>query len=468
MQRIMYSICVVLFSVLFLVGCGTYTRVEKDVYTITQADTTVAERVTNQPGDRDNGVIYPSSRTLTTSRTMVQRDSIVERSYPNFIRLGLFEGIGTIGSSIDGAPSTNTGLFGLFHDIDETFFKAKKDTSRSRLFSGEIYRIGITEWRLRIFDEDPGWSWGITAFEFIRPDDGENHALTGAGVLSLRKRIYLKKTIPYAAITPFFSIAFLPSTYANTGVSADLGSIGGLNLRAYAGAVIGVPKSFVFENGIFFPYLGIGVSVFDFLNREEELDVEWKYHEHSAWDLSIAEVVVLSANVDEPLFLRKDPGSPKPLVSGFNARLASATIALPVLDYRLTLGTSLASFIGLGLKEFALAVLPLRASYIWHPFKTDLVIEPFVEGGFAPSHYVHVGLRGQMTLAEEVSLIIQGGYVNGSTGSNAGFGINGARPGIVTDDPRAFSGIYIGVGAAFFDRMFSRKDLRYGKGYPHE
>lgn len=465
MQRVAYFFCVVVSS-FFVSGCGTYTRIEKDIYTITEADTTIAERVTNQPGDRDNGVIYPSSRTVTTSRKVLQRDSVAERTYPNFIRLGLFEGVGTIGSATEGAHSTNTGLFGLFHDIDETFFKAEKDTSKSRLFSGEIYRIGITEWRLRIFDEDPGWSWGVTAYEFIRPDDGPNHTLSGAGVLSLRKRFYLKNTIPYAAITPFVSVAFWPSTYGHAGVSADLGSIGGLNLRVYAGAVVGVDTAFVFKDGLFFPYLGIGVSVFDFLNKDEELNVEWKYHEHSAWDLSIAELIVIGANVDEPVFMLRDPQASIPFLTGFIVRAVSATIALPVLDYRLTLGTSLGSFIGLGLKEFALGILPLRASYIWHPFQTDLVIEPFAEAAFAPSKFVHLGFRAQMTLAEEVSLIIQGGFVNGSTGSNAGFNLDGRQ--FVADDPRSFSGIYIGFGAAFFDRMFSRKDLRYGKGYPHE
>ena len=467
MHRFVFFVCVIA-SLLFCVGCGTYTRVEKDIYTITETDTTVAERVTNQPGDRDNGVIYPSSRTITTTRKMVQRDSVAERTYPNFIRLGLFEGIGTIGSSINGAPSTNTGIFGLFHDIDETFFNAEKDTSKSRLFSGEIYRIGVTEWRLRIFDEDPGWSWGLTAFEFIRPDDGENHTLTGAGVLTLRKRFYLKNTIPYAAITPFFSAALAPSTYTHFGVSADLGSIGGVNLRLYAAGVWGVPQAFVFKNALFFPYLGIGISLFDFLNKEEELNVEWKYHEHSSWDLSIAEIVAVKANVEEAFLRPKEPGESTPIISGFVGRLVSATIALPVLDYRLTLGTSLVSFLGLGLTEFAIGILPLRASYIWHPFQTDLVIEPFAEGAFAPSKFVHVGFRAQMTLAEEVSLLLQGGFVNGSTGSNAAFNTEGKRPPIIIDDPRSFSAVYFGFGFSFFDRMFSRKDLRYGKGYPHE
>lgn len=466
MQRIVYSLCVFV-SLFTLIGCGTYTRVEKDIYTITEADTTVAERVTNQPGDRDNGVIYPSSRTLTTSRKMVQRDSIAERTYPNFIRLGLIESIGTIGSSINGAPSTNTGIFGLFHDLDETFFDADKDTSKSRLFSGEIYRLGITEWRLRVFDEDPGWSWGITAFEFIRPDDGPNHTLMGAGVLSLKKRFYFKNTIPYLAVAPFFSVAMAPSTYTHFGATADIGSIGGVNLRMHAGGVWGVPTAFVFKNALFFPYVGLGISVFDFLNREEELSVEWKYHEHSAWDLSIADAIIVASNVEDAFLSTRDTTS-KPVLSGIVARALSASIALPVLDYRLTLGTSLATFFGLGLTEFALGILPLRASYIWHPFQTDLVIEPFVEGAFAPSRFVHAGFRAQMALAEEVSLILQGGFVNGSTGSNAAYRTDGRRPSVITDDPRAFSAVYFGFGLAVFDRMFSRKDLRYGKGYPHE
>ena len=60
-------------------GCVTITRTEEDLYTITESDTTIREEVHNPPGDRDNGTIYPSPRTVEIERQYVQRDSVVER-----------------------------------------------------------------------------------------------------------------------------------------------------------------------------------------------------------------------------------------------------------------------------------------------------------------------------------------------------------------------------------------------------
>ena len=131
-----------------LTSCGTLTRTEKDVYTITEIDTTVASQVHNQPGDRDNGVIYPSSRTIAIERQLRQRDSVVVREYPGFIRLGVFEGIGLIGSSTDGT-TTNNGLFGIFPSIDDLLFQERPDENASTLFAGGIYRIGIGEWKMQ-------------------------------------------------------------------------------------------------------------------------------------------------------------------------------------------------------------------------------------------------------------------------------------------------------------------------------
>ena len=445
-----------------LSACGTLTRTEKDVYTITDIDTTVASQVHNQPGDRDNGVIYPSSRTITLDRHLQQRDSVVTREYPGFIRLGVFEGIGMIGSSTDGS-STMSGLFGLYPSIDDLLFEQEPDPEASSVFSGGIYRFGIGEWKMHWFSDDPNWTWGVTAFEMITPDT--LHTLRGIGVLSIRKRFYFSDKIPYMAITPQLHMAAFPSQYINAGASADIGSIGGLNLRFYAGYTMGLTNP-VDGDFINFPYAGLGVSVMDFLNREEELDVEWKYHEHSAWELGGGEGILLGAgNVSASFFARDNPDQQQAALTGFTARLLHATIALPILDHRFSLGTSLINMVTLGLQEFGVGVLPIRASYHWQPFDATFVLEPFAEFNYAPSTFTQLGVRAALPISEQLSVLFVAAYASGNTGSAQGFNLG--QPSF-PDNPTDFNAFYIGFGASFFNRIFGKDELRYGKGYPHE
>ena len=458
---------------LFVAGCGSYTRTERDVYTITNTDTVITERAQNQPGDRDNGIIYPSTRSITMARSVHQRDIIVDRHYPAFLRMGLFEGIGLIGSPINGAKSTYTGLVGMFYDLDQLLFNRKQDTSQSSLFSGCIYRAGIAEWKLNWFDNDPGWSWGVTTAEFIRPDADNSHALIGAGVLTINKRFYFRSLIPYLTIRPSLSLSALPSQYINASVSAEVGSIGGVNVRAYLGYAFGanVIKSPV--QFVSFPYFGIGASVLDFLNREEELDVEWKYHEHSAWEIGFLEFVLVGSSAELSAFAPEKVGSKIPVMKGGTARVGFASIALPVLDNRLSLGTSLINIVALGAYEYGLGVFPLRLAYHWNPFRTTLVVEPFIEYNFAPSSFAHLGVRCAIPVGNQMSVQLVAGWANGSTG--AGIAIPGLPElGTRIDNNTAlntspnFSTFYVGIGASFLDRLFGRGDLRYGKGYPHE
>lgn len=452
---------------LVLTSCGTFTRVENDVYTITTIDTTETSLVQNQPNDRNNGVIYPSSRTVTMERKITQRDSTVERTYPGFIRLGVFEGIGLIGSSVSG-PSTYTGMFGLFYDIDRMLFRDQYeiDTNESALFSGYIYRFGIGEWKIHWFNDDPNWTWGITAFESIRPDADLDNALAGMGVFTLRKRFYLSDKIPYIAITPAIALAAAPSQYVNASVSADIGSIAGVNLRLYGGYVFGQTGFTPPSNFITFPYVGLGVSMMDFLNREEELDVEWKYHEHSGWEIGGVEALLLGGNVDASFFDPTRTGDQRPALTGFNARILNARVALPVLDYRLTVGTTLMQFLAIGNTEYGIGVLPLRISYMSNPLNNAFVAEPFIEFNYAPSTFVHLGIRGALPISDQLSLQIVAAYASGSTGSDLMLGLD-TDP-VAGSDPTSFNAFYIGIGASFFDRIFHRDELRYGKGYPHE
>ena len=221
-------------------------------------------------------------------------------------------------------------------------------------------------------------------------------------------------------------------------------------------------------NGAFvsFPYAGFGVSVLDFLNREEELEVEWKYHEHSAWEIGVGEAALIGAsNVTASFFGRNNTTTEKAALTGFNLRVATATVALPVLDYRLSVGTALANVVALGLEEYGIGVLPIRVSYHWQPFDAKFVLEPFVEYNYAPSQFAHLGVRAALPVGDQLSVLFVAGYVDGNTGSNLGFNLGiPSTPG----SPTTFSSFYMGFGASFLDRIFSRGELRYGKGYPHE
>ncbi|MBI2794632.1 MAG: hypothetical protein HYX66_08310 [Ignavibacteria bacterium] len=451
----------ILLSVV-IVGCS-YTRVEEDVYTLTDIDTTEVQQVHNQPGERDNGVIYPSSRTVVVDRHLTQHDSVVERSYPNFIRLGVFEGIGLIGGQLTG-NSTYTGLFGLFYQLDNLLFNKEPEFDSVTLFSGFHYRVGFGEWKLRFFGNDPNWTWGISAFEIIQPDNDVKNRLLGAGVLSIHKRFYFREQIPYFAITPQVSISGAPSPFLNGSVSADLGSIGGLNMRVYMGFIWGV-TNYVNGVGVSFPYIGIGTSALDFLNREEELEVEWKYHEHSAWEIGAAEVqFIASTSAQRSVFATDKTGDEKPGITGFNARLLNTRLAIPILDNRLTAGTSIIEFLFIGADEYAVGVLPLRLSYYWQPFGNLFTIEPFSEFSYLPSTFVNLGVRAALPISDNFSIVVTAGYVSGETGSSSNLDATGApsttplTPGVAG---LKFSSLYFGFGVSVFDRIFGKKELRY-------
>ncbi len=459
-------VSLLLIAAWFASGCSSITRTERDLYTTTTLDTVVTQRVTNPPGERDNGVIAPSSRVENRVRTVSYRDSLTVREYPNFIRWCLFEGVSLLGSSIDGASSTRTGLFGLYYDINELLLD-RNAIDTSALFDGYMFRVGLMEWKLDWFNNDPNWTWGVTGFERIAAD--ADHSMTGIGVLNITKRFYLRDKIPYAAIRPSISFAIFPSQYVNASVSADVGSIGGVNLRLYAGCAVGGDLLGTTTESNTIPYAGLGVSVMDFLNREEETETEWKYHEHSSWEIGAAEFVILGSQAERSFFAPRRTGIDAPTIKGLAARIGVADVALPFLDYRLSLGTALANIMFLGSTEFGVGFLPLRLTYHWMPLTSTMRIEPFAEVNFAPSAFFHGGVRVAFPVADQMSIHLTAGWANGRTGSQVpnregfGYSIDGRR---IVDSH--FGTIYIGIGASVFDHLFTRSDLRYGKGYPHE
>lgn len=439
------------------------TRVETDVYTITERDTTYSNLVQNAPENRDNGVIYPSSRVFLNERNVLQRDSIVPREYPDFIRLGLFETVGLMGTSSD--HGLGVGMFGIFPDF--TNLTDTNTGKKGALFSGGIYRIGIGEFRLRWFRDAKNWTIGTSIIEVLVPSAVTEHTLFSYLPLYLRKRYYLREEIPYIAVTPFAGFGWYPSQYVNIGVSIDVGSIGGLNIRAYAGFAVGInmanspqiinsskTKS---AQSTSMPYVGIGFSFLDFLNRIPETEKEWKYHEHSSWDIGFMQIGVIKSGAKKSAFLSdKDKSGAKPFFDGLILRLAHAEVALPILNNQFYVGTALANFLILGNREWGMGVMPLRIGYWQTVIADELSTEPFLELNYYPSSFINIGNRLNLRLAEKFNIGILLGYASGSASKN--FGSN------LTHDygiPGDFSRFYFGVSFGAWDRIFFPEELRY-------
>lgn len=464
-MKILFQI-VLVYALSSLVGCISHsnivklsdTRTEQDAFTVTTRDTTIVDAVKNNPGDRDNGVIYPSSRSLKIESYSTQYDSIVERKYPSLIRIGLFEGIGLIGTS-KSEVGLGSGMFGIMGFFDESMW-LQGGNNRNAIFTGGIYRIGIIESRLRWFHDAKDWTIGTSIVETIIHEGNFTTALTSVAPVYFRKRYYLKETIPYITITPTIGLGLFPSQYLNLSTSLDVGSMGGLNFRAYLGIAGGGYLFHKSPTSYTFPYAGIGVSVLDFINRVPELYTEWKDHEHSSWNIGLLQLSVVYSGADAA-FLKSSKPSASPL-KGIIARVAPVSIALPLLDYRLYAGTSLLNFVAIGQNQFGFGILPIRVGY-WHPItENELSVEPFMEYNYYPSSFVHLG--GKLNLNTSFmadllgSVFLQAGWVNGSVVT-----------GIVSDladelgVSTSFSGAYFGIGIGINDKIFAAKELRYNK-----
>ena len=461
-KLLLFLLLALVFSLQFW-GCQSYSRTETDIYTISELDTTTSYIDKNAPGNRDNGIIYSSSRTVESKRDLIQRDSTVIREYPNFIRLGLFESVGLIGSG--GEFAAGMGLFGTFPDFEN--LRTTYRGGSGKVFSGGLYRFGIAEWRLRWFRDNPDWTVGTSGLEIIMPDARTEYALASIAPLYLRKRWFLREQIPYIAITAHTGIGWYPSQYLNLAASIDVGSIGGLNVRAYLGLAAGNnPKSspqvemspeFTASTAkavtSVFPYFGIGISTLDFLNRVPELYREWKDHEHSSWDIGLGQLILLNSGAAS--INNNDSSS---ILTGLIIRIANASVALPLLDWKLYGGTSLINFVVLGNEEWGLGILPLRLGLWQTVIMDELSVEPFIEYNYYPSEILHLGGRLNLRVTEGINLGLALGYVSGSTVGK--FGSDMMRQ---LGSPLKFSRPYIGLSIGVFDRIFFPEHLRYFK-----
>lgn len=454
-----------LLTLAFLGGCSSAnlnwltTRVEQDVYTITNRDTIVAQVVTNAPGQRDNGVVYPSSRVLRIGQDVLQYDSLIERKYPDFIRLGLFESVGLIGTSASNI-GLGSGLFGIFGFFDPEFATIKRpaDPNRSVIFTGGIYRIGIVEKRLRWFNDDPDWTIGNSLYEAIVPQvatEPDHTTLDAFSPIYIRKRFYLREKIPYVAVTAAGGIGLFPKQYLNLSASLDVGSLGGLNFRGYAGYAFGgeLLTSPSFTSSI--PYIGLGVSTMDFLNRVPETYREWKDHEHSSWDIGVSQFSMLISSAEQSFFATK---ATQTALRGFILRVTPVSLALPILDNRLYAGTSLINLVVLGSGNLGAGILPLRFGYWYTLLQQELIAEPFLEFNYFPSTFLHAGVNFNINFpTKDVHLKVMAGFAVGDAVgafSNDWTGQSNTPVGTI-------SGGYFGIGVGLSDRIFVEDDLRY-------
>ncbi|MCX6156133.1 MAG: hypothetical protein NT007_18445 [Candidatus Kapabacteria bacterium] len=455
-------------TLFYLQSCSSLTRIEKDQYAITVRDTTYQFYERNAPGERDDGVIYPSSKSIRSERNTTWKDSIVVREYPDFIRFGLFESVGLLFAGNQN-NSMKAGMFGIFPDLGK-LLAINVDTGKKGGIVGRITRFGIGEFRLRWFRDAKDWTWGFYGFEAISPDAGIENTLLGYLPFYIKKRFYLKETIPYIALTASAGFGIYPSKYINLSTSADIGSIGGLNLRAYLGYVYGVNSAqsdlvnYMPSEGakkavsVSCLYGGLGISMLDFVNRVPETYREWKDHEHSSWDIGLMQLAFIGTGSDSSLFSSRDNPNTKLLLSGFQLKLVNSDIAIPILNNGFYAGTSLINLIILGRTEWGLGILPIRLGYWQTVLEDELSVSPFIEFSYYPSSIINLGIRVNLALHNMVNISLLGGYTSGSTSLSMLKDLNDSFGTIGN-----FSRYYFGFQFGFIDQIFFPQNLRYNK-----
>jgi hypothetical protein len=437
------------------------TRTETDYFTITDRDTTLREIARNAPGaSADNGVIFPSSRETHTERNTLSHDSTHDRNYPNFLRAGGIETAGLIGSS--SMNGLGPGLFGVYALANSTQFLATssgapvygtlyrppdslhpQNTNGSQLFKGELIRFMPYEYRLRWFNDAPNWTIGWSAYEFLAQDEDRNHWLQSyATNIYLRRRIYIRDQIPYVIFSPFFGVSVYPSGYINAGGELQLGSLAGLNLRAYAGFADGFSQWTGNNKTVGFPYVGLGISVLDFTNLPEETEREWKYYAYTGININILEASFFVTSQKYSTILQ-DSTFP------FNAaqvKLANVEIPLPFANYHFWAGTSLVNWMGMGFTNQAVGILPLRIGYRQYIFGEDLMVEPFFEYNYYPSNVINIGARLKLDTWTHENIGITFGYASGSPGAFSPQLINTGAEALSQNFSTAYLGVTLFLG----------------------
>lgn len=457
----------------FLASCSIksqYTRYEEDKYTHTSKDTTFKYVYPNSLGTGYNGVVSPSTKHIEVQNHISEYDSVVKREYPDFIRLGVFESIGIFGG--DNQNAIGGGLFGTYLDPNKIFSSSFRGDKASSFLTGGIYRFGIMEKRLRWFEDAENWTYGVSLFEGMFPDAHLENALAGFGVINFTKRWYFKKDVPYFALGARFGTGLYPSLFGKLETFAELGSIGGLNLRAYLGYAGGwnYDESFLIKSNEFatgattpnFLYGGLGVSLLDFINIVPETYREWKYMDNSAWNIAVAEVGVNMSNAERSFF-GEDTTAKSPAISGFSLKLLSSNISIPQINEHLYVGTSLLNVQAFGSKEIGIGVLPIRVGWWQVLLKDEFIVDPFIEYNYFPSSYYNIGARFTLAIPpfnnNNISVIL--GYTSGKT--LGGVDLDNLASFDFIEDFDQFSVLYLTLQFNIQNYLFKSSDLKHNK-----
>jgi hypothetical protein len=398
---------------------GCVTRYEYDNYTITVRDSIYRERIHNAPGTgTENGTVFPSSRTTSLTRESLSYDSTYERQYPAFLRYGGIE----FGGLITGAPGPGLGasFLGIYTLLDSNtatnLFHTLTNTGKreNSIFKGRLFRLIPLEYQLHWFNESPNWTFGWSALESIaQNEDGSNTLSSTLGNLYIRKRYWFRDKPPYLFASPFFGLSLWPSLYVNMGGELTFGSYGGFNLRAYAGLATGFTWGPAAKS-ITTPYIGLGVSALDFINKVSETQHEWKDYLHSAIEVSVADLDLLGAFSSYPNLFQLPGNIP---ITGAGIQIATAHFPLDIWDGKFWAGTSLIKWFALGYNQPLLSVLPLRFGYRQYVIAEDLTLEPFIEANYYPSSFINIAGRLRLNTFHDMTVGIIFGYANGSTGA---------------------------------------------------
>jgi hypothetical protein len=444
----------ILSSGFLIQSCALLNRSENDIYKVTLKDSLY---VYNSPDKNEmdaKGVLAPIQSREVHSRSEISYDSVESRHYPAFIRAGLFESIGLINGSSNGIGS---GLFGVYPELKKLSLTYRGE--KGKIFGGGIYRLGILEYRLRWFEDSPNWTIGTMGAEFILPNSKAEDMLMSYFPIYLKKRYFLKETLPYVCISASGGIGIYPSNYVNLSGSLDVGSYGGLNLRAYLGIVMGynsINTPQILNNDfvstaqtIVAPYFGLGVGVFDFLNTLKDYETEWKNQKHSAWNVGL-----ISFGVN--MFNGKDSNA---IFSGYSLEIAKSHIIVPFADNRFTAGTSLISLVSLKeSKQIFAGLLPIEISY-WKPLiANSLIARPFVKLNYYPSTVAEMGLAIQIRLNEMFTMNAKLEYAVGTTGD---FGADLSPLGYNSD--KTVSSLIFNFSIGFSDRIMLPDEIRFTK-----
>jgi hypothetical protein len=463
----MKKILNLLLILIILQACNIheqYTRTEIDKYTHTIKDTTEGHYYANSPRNKEDGVVNPSSRDIYITNKVTQYDSVVKRDYPNFIRLGLFESIGIFGGN--SSRAIGGGLFGVHIDPSKALDQSYRGSDAKSFLTGGIYRVGVVEKRLRWFEDSKDWTYGFTGFELIMPDAHLENALMSFMNFNLTKRYYFKENIPNFALGHRLGLGAYPSQYLRFEGFAELGSIGGLNLRAYLGIAQGMnlENTILIDNNDFavettYPrviYGGIGVSYLDFINRVPETLREWKDMEHSAWRIGFSEFSILMTNSETSYFQGENA-----VIQGFSMKFLTSNISLPQIDERLYVGTSLLNAMFLGGASMGIGIMPIRVGWFQQVLRDELFIDPFIEYNYFPSRFYNIGAKLSLIFPPLPShtLNLVAGYASGN--SIGGLGNNANSD--FFDGYNTFGNFYLGFQIGLYERLFQSRDLKHNK-----